>query len=357
MQFEISSSALLAALRRANSVITPNPNLPILETVYIALLDNSIRLLSSGVHASLELCIPFLSGQDGEVCVDIKSLISYLSLLPEKQIMCYTQDRSFVVFHGSGQMSFPAEDTKDYPPFGNVKESLLRAYDKRYIMPMLRHLLETAKTDDGFTVFSNVLFDGTDAVSMDDKTFQRYTLNAPVNERFLVSKKAIQQVIQAFGDFECDSISMGCSGNYSVYSAPGLTVKCISGVDAYPDYTKIIPAQNKDTVLVNRTEFISSLKRITLSAGGNDKIIKLSIEDQEIKLEASNPAFDFKAKESCKCDTSLEDGYSIGLPIEHLLKQVSFCKDEDLTLSLGASNSPLMIIKDNSLSLVASLAI
>jgi len=91
--------------------------------------------------------------------------------------------------------------------------------------------------------------------------------------------------------------------------------------ERYPDYRAVIPEENPNKLTINRTDFLNSVKRISIFGNKTTNQINIKITGSELTIHAEDIDLSNEAVERLGCDYSGEDmeiGFNSRLLIEML---------------------------------------
>lgn len=358
MKFQINSSLFLKALKRAASVVAQNPIIPILENAVIRLTQQLLVIHTSNLANHLEITIPFECEKEGETSVEIRSLISYLSTLSNQTLNIRTKGNLMIIAHQSGEAKFPIVDSKEFPPFPEAENIEFMGWDADEAIASLKHLAETAQADDSFDKFVGIHMHDEYMVAMDKCSFQRYKVGLTVPAPCTISRKIIQSAMAAFEGIPDEQLQVGFAEKFTIFKADGIRVTCqnMDMQEAYPDYSVVLSGKYPYKLTTNRNDLIAKIKRVGLLANKASNLITFTVVDGELEITAINTELETEAKETCDCTTDLPEKFSIGFPSYHLLKQLSYQKQDEIELHFGEGRLPMNIELENSTTLVMSRA-
>jgi DNA polymerase-3 subunit beta len=115
-----------------------------------------------------------------------------------------------------------------------------------------------------------------------------------------------------------------------------LFVRLIDG--EYPDYRPVVPKSADRLVRIERQEFNSALKRVSLLAHEKSRGVKLSIQDNLLVISSSNPDMG-EAREELDVEYTGEP-LEIGFNSRYLLESLSVMKADKLEFHLKDRLSP-----------------
>jgi DNA polymerase-3 subunit beta len=138
-----------------------------------------------------------------------------------------------------------------------------------------------------------------------------------------------------------DKLSMQTSENKIKFNLG--KIKLISKVidGKFPDYKKVVPVDNKKTLIVPSKEFINSIERVTSVSLDRKEGVKLVINKDDIQLSV-NSANSGDGNETIKANFNSEN-LNISFNSKYLVDIASEVEDKNLTMNLKDSVSPVLI--------------
>ena len=106
-------------------------------------------------------------------------------------------------------------------------------------------------------------------------------------------------------------------------------------IDArYPDYNAVIPVDNPNELVVNRSDFQSSLKRIAIYANKTTNQVILNIQDGSLTVSAQDLDFSNEATEQLTC-TFNGDPMNIGFNAKFLAEMLGVLESDEEKIQLS----------------------
>jgi len=141
-----------------------------------------------------------------------------------------------------------------------------------------------------------------------------------------------------------EKLSMQTSENKIKFSFGKMRLisKVIDG--KFPDYKKVVPANNDKSLVVSSKDFINSIERVTSVSLDRKEGIKLVITKENVQLSV-NSANSGDGTEIIKANFS-SDNLNISFNSKYLIDIASEIEDNNLKMNLKDSVSPVLI-EDN----------
>jgi len=118
-----------------------------------------------------------------------------------------------------------------------------------------------------------------------------------------------------------------------------LISKVIDG--KFPDYKKVVPANNEKSLVVSSKDFINSVERVTSVSIDGKEGVKLAINKENIQLSV-NSANSGEGNEIIKANFNSSD-LNISFNSKYLIDIASEVEDKNLKMNLKDSVSPVLI--------------
>ena len=107
--------------------------------------------------------------------------------------------------------------------------------------------------------------------------------------------------------------------------------------ERYPDYENVIPVSNPNKLIINRSELLNSVRRISIYSNKTTHQVRLRLAGSELVVSAEDLDFSNEAKETLTCQYDGED-MEIGFNARFLLEMLSNIDSEEITLELSTPN-------------------
>jgi DNA polymerase-3 subunit beta len=156
----------------------------------------------------------------------------------------------------------------------------------------------------------------------------------------IIPKKGLTELRKLLDEGD-SSIGIAFERGYVFASLKGtyLFIRLIEG--EYPDYRQVIPKSAERRVQINRDEFVSALKRVSLLAHEKSRGVKLALQETTLTLSSSNPDMG-EAREEIDVQYAGE-AIDIGFNAKYLLDCLAVVDTETLEFRFKDRLSPGII--------------
>lgn len=340
MKFSVSSSDLLKQLQVAGGAISSNPVLPILEYFLFTISDNKLTIAASDLETSITTELEVLSDGDGSVAVPAKTLVDTLKLMPSQPITFVVNDNySIEVIASNGKYSPSGEDGSDFPSIPSIEDAASITMPAATLSQGINKTLFATSSDDMRLAMTGVYLqieeNAVTFVATDAHKLVRYRFSdvqSDIATAFILPKKAlnlIKNALPAAGDVQ---ISFNKSNAFFSFANVRLVCRLIDA--RYPDYNAVIPVDNPSHFVVNRADFFSTLKRISIYANKTTNQVVLNISDKSLTISAQDLDFSNEATEQLPCTFDGEQ-MTIGFNAKFLAEMVNVLEGEEIKMELS----------------------
>jgi DNA polymerase-3 subunit beta len=163
--------------------------------------------------------------------------------------------------------------------------------------------------------------------------FKRTDVVCPRQESFIVPRKPLNLLKSALPDNE-DEITINYNSNH-LFVKHGTTQMSCRLIDArFPDYKVVIPADNPYKLIVNKAQFQSALRRVSVFSNKSTNQVALNISGSELQLAAQDVDFSFEGNERMKCQYDGED-LTIAFNARFLIEMLNAAEGDEVRIELS----------------------
>ncbi len=345
MKFIISSSELLKKIQLLSGVINSNNTLPILDNFLFDLQDSELTITASDLETTVSSKITVNSESNGKICVPAKLLTDTIKTFPEQPLTIRTKEEEnlFEIVSEQGNYSFGLEQGDEFPTTPELEAPSTVKLQGNVLAEAITKTLFATGNDELRPVMTGVFFQlGTDQcvfVATDAHKLVKYTRNdikADETATFIMPKKPLNLIKNILGNNDIETtIEYNEVNAKFIFEDTTLVCRLIDG--KYPNYEAVIPKENPNTLTINRSAFLSSIKRVSIFSNKTTYQIKLKLAGNQLQLSAEDIDFSNKADERLTCDYNGGD-LMIGFNSKFLSEMLSNLNSEDITLEMSEPN-------------------
>jgi len=223
-----------------------------------------------------------------QIVVEPKKISEFLSLLSPGKVELEIKDRSVIITQGKtkGEFSLFSSEGFPFPPLVSSEKQKIKTAFLRETLPLL---LFSASTDETRPVLTGVNFvsrdDSNQIVTTDGFRLSLLNLKKEIPlPSMIVPSSFLSEVGRLIGDEEEISFSFQEDEKLLVFylGEHEFYTRLIDG--EYPPYEKVIPAEKKTMVTLDREEFLRNVKLVSVFARDFSNIVILEVEKNGLKL-------------------------------------------------------------------------
>ncbi len=321
MKFIVSSAALLKQLNSLKGLVPSNPVIPILENFLFEISDGLLRVTASDLQNAMTLETAVETEEKANVAIPARMLLDTLRNLPEQPITFTidTESHGIEILSDNGRYTLAGEDAGDFPRPAEPKNTTNLMFSSDVISSAIAYALFAVSSDEMKPAMNGIfvnLSDGkTNFVATDSHRLVRYSYEGTEgnsNSSIIIPGKAFEQLKNALPSSP-QEIQLEFNDTNVFFSFAN--IKMVSRLidERFPDYENVIPTNNDKNLNIDRSQLLSSLKRISIYANKTSQQIRFKLENNNLLISAEDVDFSNEAKENLPCDydgEALEIGFN-----------------------------------------------
>lgn len=343
MEFNVSSGNLLSALQRASGAVGFNSKLlPIIDNFLLEIREDIIIVSATNLDISITTQTELINSTGkGSIVAPSSLLLDTLKNMPdhpinirvdyEKSLIHITSEYGKYTLNGFSAFDFP--ELPELPEEGGFKfsaENFEKGFGQTAIAAISDEMKKGMqgiyfKVEDG-----KVTFVATDAHRLIKNVFYSetggYTTTALLPKKGLLS--ALKPLIAAGEDM---TIRMNNESIFFETSKGLLTCRLAEGT--FPNYEAVIPAGNPNKLFLDRLDFLSTLKRISLFSNQSTYHVHMDLSPQSLTVSANDLDFNRSGDEQFPC-TYEGEPMVVGFNGRFLVEMLSVLDSEQIRFEI-----------------------
>jgi DNA polymerase-3 subunit beta len=315
--------------------------LPILEDFLFEVEEGKLTVVATDLETVMRIQLDIEAKESGKVCIPAKILMDSLKNIAD-QPLTFNIDKNFGVeitsdngkykVMGENPDNFPKEPTADDTTSFTMPSSALVTAINKTLFAVSNDDLRPAMTGVYFELSKDAAqFVATDAHRL--VRFKRTDVSCPRQESFIVPRKPLNLLKSALPDNE-DEITINYNSNH-LFVKHGTTQMSCRLIDArFPDYKVVIPTDNPYKLIVNKAQFQSALRRVSVFSNKSTNQVALNISGSELQLAAQDVDFSFEGNERMKCQYDGED-LTIAFNARFLIEMLNAAEGDEVRIELS----------------------
>jgi len=351
MKFIISSSTLLKHLSTINGVIASNPIVPILENFLFQLDKSNLTVTASDMQTVMITEFEVESRDNGSFAVPARLLLDTLRSLPEQPVQINIDEETFgtELVTANGRYKLAGENSMDFPRVPQVNRTFSIEMNSDMLASAIANTIFATSTDDlrpAMTgVFVQVSESSTTFVATDGHRLIRYRredVTSPNSTTMILPRKALN-LLKSSLPGEMIPVKAEFSNSNAFFSFGHIKMICRLIDERFPDYENVIPQSNPNKLRIERTELLSTLKRISIYSNKTTHQIRLKVSQNELIISAEDLDYSNEATEKLSCEYDGEE-MEIGFNAKFLIEMLNNLSVKNISLEMSQPNRAGLII-------------
>ena len=343
MKFIVSSAALLKKLQVLSGVINATNTIPVLDHFLFDIDNSNLTITSSDLETTMVSSIKVDSKSKGNIAIPSKLLIDTLKTFPDQPLTFTIEENNIIEINSNhGKYTLAYADGEQFPKAITLDNPSEAKVSSKVLLKAINSTIFAAGNDDLRPVMSGVFFqlsqDNSTFVATDAHKLVKYTrtdVSASELAEFIMPKKPLnllKNIIEE--DFQ---VTIEYNNSNAKFILENLTIVCRLIDGNYPNYEAVIPNENPNILTIDRTQFLNSLKRVSIFSNKTTHQVRLKLAGAELNISAEDIDFSNKAEERLTCDYKGED-IEIGFNSRFLIEMLNNIESNEVSLEMSLPN-------------------
>ncbi|HET8886069.1 MAG TPA: DNA polymerase III subunit beta [Salinimicrobium sp.] len=344
MKFIVSSGYLLKQLQILGGVINNNNTLPILDNFLFELNEGELTVSASDLETTMSAKLKVESDSEGKIAVPAKLLLETLKTFPEQPLTFVAEDNNTIELSSNyGKYALAYANGEEFPRAAELEEPNRTVIQGDVLSTAIGKTIFASGNDDLRPVMSGVFFQ----FSSDSLTFvatdahklvkySRHDLSADQTAEFIMPKKPLNLLKTILMGSDSDVVVEYNESNAKfIFENTELICRLIDG--KYPNYEAVIPKENPNKLVIDRSQFLSSVKRVSIFSNKTTHQVRLKIAGAELNISAEDIDYSNKAEERLTCSYQGDD-IQIGFNSRFLVEMLNNLNANEVQLEMSLPN-------------------
>ena len=303
MKVTLERAALLKSLGHVHRVVERRTTIPILSNVLLQADGRNLLLKATDLDLEVTETVAADVGMKGGTTLPAHTLYEIVRKLPDgAQVSLDGASDGGQLLLKSGRSRFtlqslPESDFPDISAGELTHKFTLGAGDLKKLIEKTQFAISNEET----RYYLNGIFMHTTevdghamlrGVATDGHRLARVEIPAPAGSAgmpgVIVPRKAVSEVQKLIEDMDADvTIELSSSKIRFNFGTVVLTSKLIDGT--FPDYARVIPANNDKRLTVERSDFARAVDRVSTISSERGRAVKMALGDGKLTLSVTNP--------------------------------------------------------------------
>ncbi len=350
MNFVISSATLLKYLQGISGVLSTSNTLPILDNFLFEISDQQLTVSASDLETTMRTSLEIEATEEGKIAIPAKLLLDVLKNLPDQPCTFLIDSETFSIeiAYDNGKSKMVGFSGDDFPRVPTLDNSSSIRISGSILANAINKTLFATGVDDLRPVMSGVFCqfspESITFVATDAHKLVRYTRTdsqADGSSSFILPKKPLNLLK---GNLKGDEeVQLEYNDSNAVFTFNDIVLVCRLIDGKYPNYEAVIPKENPNVLTIDRLQFLSSIKRVSIFSNKTTHQIKLKLAGSELSLSAEDIDFANEANERLTCNYAGED-MEIGFNSRFLMEMLNNIESMEVRLEMSESSRAGLLI-------------
>jgi DNA polymerase-3 subunit beta len=345
-------NALLAALSAVVGVVERRHTLPILSNLLLEKKAGKLTLLATDLELQVSTQIDAPGGEDFAITIAARKLFDIVRALPDDaKLKLDSKDSQVVVSAGKSRFTLQTLPAADFPRVETGAGLGAAIHLPQKTLKRLLQLVQFAMASQDIRYYLNgmlLVLEGKQlrVVATDGHrlSYAETELDTEVEAReIIIPRKTVMELSKLLGDVD-DAVELRIGANQVTFTLPGteLVTKVVDG--KFPDYQRVIPANQPRHLKVRRQNVIQALQRAAILSNEKFRGVRLVMSENTLGIVCNNNEQEEAADE---IEVSYNgDPLDVGFNVTYLLDGLGAVNTEEITLSLGDANSSMLLTSE-----------
>jgi DNA polymerase-3 subunit beta len=302
--------------------------------------DDKLIVLASDLETTMITSLEVQVEESGKIAIPAKLLLDVLKNLPDQPCSFrITSDFGIEIGYDNGKSKMVGFNAEEYPKLPVLENKSSVKITGEILSRAINKTLFATGNDELRPVMSGVFCQFSDKeitfVATDAHKLVRYTRKdfaADGNASFILPKKPLNLLkSNVRGD---EDLTIEFNSSNAIFTFNDLTLICRLIDGKYPNYEAVIPKENPNVLTIDRQQFLSSIKRVSIFSNKTTHQIKLKLAGSELILSAEDLDFSNEANERLVCNYDGDD-MEIGFNSRFLVDMLSNLDTTEVRLAMS----------------------
>ena len=355
MKITVSKSIIENILIYTQPFLEKKDTSQITSHVYINVNDSKLTIKATDYEIGFEVStnkINIISA--GSITANGKKLLDIIRILKDGEINLEVKNEMLYISQSHSNFKLPTFSFNEFPEFPNYEGKARISIESHSLIESLKKITPAIDTNNPKFELNGALIDiKQDCINFVSTDTRRLAVvnipNQSANElSIIIPKKAIVEIQKLFFDdielYYDDTNLIIHSQQYTFFT------KLING--KFPEYSRIIPKEIANILILPKAVIIDSIKQITTISSD----VKITFLNNFITFESLSDD-NIEAKTEIIYNTGFEEAFVIAINSKYLLDFLNSINSSEFNIGLNEGNLPFVLFDNNFKTVVMPIVI
>tara|TARA_A100001011_G_C14291303_1_gene836314 strand:+ start:1508 stop:2623 length:1116 start_codon:yes stop_codon:yes gene_type:complete len=363
MKFKIARSNFFKTLSHLQGIVDKKNSLPILANILIEARDSELILSSTDMDISIIEKINCNVMESGSTTINSQILYDIVRKIDDNsEIEIISNNGKLLSLRSEGsRFSLACLPKEDYPIIEKDNSGVDIVLNSKILFKLIDKT-KFAISNEETRYFLNGLYFNINnennknivtLVGTDGHRLAKFShdIDGKIDQvsGVIIPKKTIYELSKLLSEIDIE-VKISISSNKIVFVVGDIIFisKLIDG--SFPDYKRVIPNENNNVLKINRDKLLSAVDRVSTIANEKSPVIKFKLLHNVLNLNTIN-------NESSTASEDLTTNYEgdeieIGFNSKYIMDIVNNLEDNEISINLKDSTSPVIAQENSNTNLV-----
>jgi DNA polymerase-3 subunit beta len=340
MKVRVKQEEFARVLGLVTGVVPTTSSIPVLSNLLLETEGNNLKISATDLDISVISLVGCEVTREGAITVAAKRFQEIIRELPGDEVDLEVDGAKITVTCSRASFKMMGMEKDQFPKIADLGKQERITLSSDMLAKMIKRSVYSVAKDDTRPVLSGVLWELSSSelgmVGTDGHRLARMTITGDFGVKtdigVIIPPKALNQMVRLMSEGQEVGIAIDKAfvgffvGDTIVYT------RRIEGT--FPNYKQVIPKSNTNSLVVDRTGFMSAIRRVALLADSKTHKIKMHLAKGTVKLTASTPDLG-EAEEEVSAEYTGED-MVIGYNASYVLDVLKSAESDQVKFELGS---------------------
>lgn len=364
MKLSLEVSVLSELLDLSTRFIAKSSTLPILQNIYISVVDNEVTIKATDMEKYILINFPVDKADDGGLTIDAKTFFEIIKTIEDEYVELNVSNDSLTITSSKDTFSIKGLPLQEFVALPDLKEPKTIEFPvetlttgiakvefavlEKNFSPVFTGVLVTTKHEAGK---ENVVFVGTDSYRLAE---YKTPYSGKAQEMKIIVPKSSINDIKRVGEYctnkgQNNNVVLNFSHNMVLceFMIGNMSIKTNSLLiqGNFPDYDneKILPRNFNTTVTVDSSTTDKAIRKIGILTKDNNNFIHLVSQDNV--LEISSGTTDLGQANTSIAAIIDKGDVNVGLNGKHIADFMKIANTDRINMNFVDNTSPIVLME------------
>lgn len=295
MEISVSKADLVRELGLTQGVVEKKTTIPILSNILLETDGEQVWLTATDLELGIRCACPARVKKEGAGTIPARRLLDYVRLLPDADVQIKIQENHWAsLVCGRSRTRIAGMSRESFPELPEMPDLLARLPLSTVAQMIQRTIFAISAEESRFTLNGALLLlrsNGLVMVATDGHRLsmieQALDLEIETTFKALLPRKAMLEILKLASEGAEKQVEFAGNENHLFFQLDKRLLLSRKLTGNFPDYERVLPKEQPNTIVVGRDDFRSALERVSQFSDERSRAVRLQIAAGELKIHSS----------------------------------------------------------------------